>query len=332
MCGIRRREFITLLGGAAAVWPVTARAQTQRTRRIGMLMGYPMGDWEAQADIEAFRAALDRLGWTRRNTLIDIRWGEPDDLESMQQLAKELIELQPDLLVSHTTPTTVALLKQTRVIPIVFTFVSDPVGSGFIRSFLRPGGNITGLDMSEPVQAGKWVGLLKEIAPSLTRVAMLYNPASATYAEFWLNPFRAAAAAFGMQAISAPIRTMPELESVIAAQAREPNSAVIVMPDSYLLTHRVSVTSAVSRYGLPAVYPDSLFTEVGGLLSYGVEQIENFRRAANYVDRILKGTSPSDLPVQSSVNFMLVVNLTTAKKLGLTIPHTLLQRVDMVIR
>jgi putative ABC transport system substrate-binding protein len=323
---------MALLAASAVGWPLGVRAQTERMRRIGMLMGYPMGDWEAQADIEAFRDALEALGWTHRNTRIDIRWGDPDDLESMRRLAKELVALQPDLIISHTTPTTAALLQQTRTIPIVFAFVSDPVGSGFIASFPRPGGNVTGLDMSERTQAGKWVELLKEAVPSATRVAMLYNPASAPYAEFWLNPFRAAAAAHGMAAISAPVRTIPELESLIASQAREPNSAVIVMPDSFLISHRVTLTSLASRYGLPAVYPHSLFTDVGGLLSYGVEQTKNFRRAATYVDRILKGTSPSDLPVQSPVDLLLVINLKTVKTLGLTIPDTLLQRVDVVIQ
>jgi putative tryptophan/tyrosine transport system substrate-binding protein len=329
---MNKRELMTLFTAAAIARPLSAHAQTERIPRIGVLMGYPMGDPEAQADIEAFLDGLEALGWTHRNTRIDIRWGEPDDLESMQRLAKELVALQPNLIVSHTTPTTAALLQQTRTIPIVFAFVSDPVGSGFIASFLRPAGNITGFDMSEPTQAGKWVELLKEVVPSVTRVAMLYNPASAMYAEFWLNPFRAAAAALGLEAISAPVRMMPELNSVIAAQAREPNSGLIVMPDSFLIAHRVTVTSLASRYRLPAVYPHSAFTDVGGLLSYGVEQIKNFRRTATYVDRILKGTSPSDLPVQSPVDLQLVINLSTVKTLGLTIPHTLLQRVDVVIQ
>jgi putative ABC transport system substrate-binding protein len=328
---MRRREFIMLLGSGAA-WPFRARAHTERIRRIGILMGYPEGNEEAEADINAFRDELDSLGWTDRNTQLDIRWGSPDNLESMQRLAKELVALQPNVIVSHTTPTTAALLQQTRTVPIVFTFVSDPVGSGFVANSLRPGGNVTGFDMSEATQAGKWVELLKEVAPSVTRVAMLYNPASATYADFWLNPFRTSAAAFGMTAISAPVHRESELESVFNAQVREPNNAVIVMPDSFLITHRVVLTSLASRYGLPVVYPHSLFVDVGGMLSYGVEQIKNFRRSATYVDRILKGTSPSDLPVQSPSGLLLVINLRTVKRLGLTIPDTLLQRVDVVIQ
>jgi putative ABC transport system substrate-binding protein len=329
---MRRREFITLVGSAVAAWPLTARAQAERVRRIGMLMGYPRGDWEAQADIEAFRDELDALRWTDRHIRIHIQWGDPDDLGSMQRLAGELVALQPDLIVSHTTPTTAALLQQTRIIPIVFAFVSDPVGSGFVASSLRPGANVTGVDMSEPTQAGKWVEVLKEITPSVTRVAMVYNPASATYADFWLNPFRAAASSLGIEAISAPIRTIPELETVIAAHARQPKSALVVMPDSFLAAHRVTVTSLASRCRIPAVYPHSLFTEVGGLLSYGVEQIKNFRRAATYVDLILKGTPPGELPVQSPPDLQLVLNLKAAKTLGLTIPNTFLQRVDVVIQ
>jgi putative ABC transport system substrate-binding protein len=283
-------------------------------RRIGVLMGYAENDSEAQAWVAAFREGLQKLGWTEgRNTKIDTRWATPGDAEAMQRFAKELVALQPDLILSHTTPTTTALLQQTRTIPIIFANVGDPVGSGFVASFPRPGGNVTGFNVSEPTQAGKWVELLKEIAPRVAKVAMLFNPATATYAEYWLNPFKAAAASFAVEAIAAPVHDRSELEPVIAAQAGEPNGGLIVMPDSFPIAHRVEITSLAARYRLPAVYPYRFFAELGGLLSYGVDLTDNFRRAATYADRILKGAMPSELPVQAPVKFDLVINLKTAK-------------------
>jgi putative tryptophan/tyrosine transport system substrate-binding protein len=330
---MKRRDFITLIGGTAATWAVTARAQLpEGMRRIGVLMGYPENDSEAQSYLAAFRDGLRALGWTEgRNARIDTRWATPGDPESMQRFAKELVTLQPDVILSQTTPTTAALLQRTHTIPIVFALVSDPVGSGFVASYRRPGGNVTGFDVSEPTQAGKWVELLKEIAPHVTRVAMLFNPESAAYAEFWLNPFKTAGAAFAVETISIPVRNESELDSVTATQAREPNGGLIVMPDSFLIAHRVEIISLAARHRLPVVYPYRLFAEAGGLLSYGVDQIDNFRRAATYVDRILKGEKPSELPVQAPVKFELIVNLKTAKTLGLVIPETFLQRADEVI-
>jgi putative ABC transport system substrate-binding protein len=328
---MRRRDFIKGVAGSATAWPLVVHA-ADRLHRVGVLMGYSEGDLEAQSYIVAFREELRTLGWTEgHDILIDIRSATPGDVESMQRFAKELVTLRPDVILSQTTPTTAALLQQTRTIPIVFALVSDPVGSGFVASYRRPGGNVTGFDVSEPTQAGKWVELLKEITPRVARLAMLYNPESATYAEFWLNPFRAAGAALAVETISAPVRNESELDSVIAAQAREPNSGLVVMPDSFLIAHRLETISLAARYRLPAIYPYRLFAEVGGLLSYGVEQTDNFRRAAIYVDRILKGEKPSELPVQAPVKFELVVNLKTAKALGLTIPGTFLQRADEVI-
>src|SRR5919198_3124218 len=327
---MKRREFITLLGGAAAAWPLAARAQPrERVRHIGVLMGYAESDSEARANITAFREGLEKLGWVEdRNVRFDTRWATPEDAEARQRFAKELVALQPDLLLSHTTPTTAALLQQTRTIPIIFANVSDPVGSGFVASFQRPGGNVTGFNVSEPTLAGKLVELLKEIAPRVARVAMLFNPATATYAEYWLNPFKAAAASFALVAIEARVHDRSELESAFAALAREPNGGLIVMSDSFTLGHSVEITSLAARYRLPVVYPYRLFVGVGGLLSYGVDLTDCFRRAATYADRILKGAKPSELPVQAPVKFDLIINIKTAKALGLDVPAHLQQLAD----
>ena len=301
-------------------------------RRIGVLMGYAESDRQGQAFVAAFRDELQKLGWTEgRNIRIDTRWATPGDAESRQRFAKELVALQPDLILSHGTPTTATLLQQTRTIPIVFAAVSDPVGSGFVASFPRPGGNVTGFMNMEPTMAGKWMELLKEIAPRVARVALLFNPATAPYAEYWLNPFKAAAASFGVQAIAAPVHDTSELETVVAAQAREPNGGLIVMPDTFTTAHRAEITALAARHRLPAVYPFRFFAELGGLLSYGTDLVDDFRRTATYADRILKGAKPSELPVQAPVKFELVINLKTAKALGLDVPPTLLARADEVI-
>ena len=215
------------------------------------------------------------------------------------------------------------MLQQTRTIPIIFVNVVDPVGSGFVASFPRPGGNVTGFILMEPTMAGKWLELLKEIAPRVNRVAFLFNPATAPYAEYYLNPFKAAAASFAVEAIVAPVRDTSELESVVAAQAREPNSGLIVMPSAFMNVHRAEIISLAARYRLPAVYAFRFFAELGGLLSYGNDFLDNYRRAATYADRILKGAKPSELPVQAPVKFELVINLKTAKALGLDVPRML---------
>ena len=330
---MNRRQMIAALGGAAVAWPLAARAQQpDRVRRIGVLMGYAESDSDAQAWYAAFQEELQRLGWTAgRNTQIDTRWATPDDVELMRRFAQELVELQPDLILSSTTPTTSALLQQTHTIPIVFAIVADPIGSGFVTSFARPGGNVTGFIFTEPTMAGKWLELLKEIAPRITRAAMLFNPTSATYAEYWLRPLKAAAPSLAVEAVAAPVRDRSELETVIAAQAREPNGGLMVMPDSFMDTHRVEITSLAARYRLPAIYPFRFFAEVGGLLSYGVDRTDNFRRAATYVDRILKGEKPAALPVQAPIKFELVVNLKTARTIGLDVPLHLQQLADEII-
>ena len=329
---IRRREFFMLVGGTAVAWPLAARAQQDdQIRRIGMLMSASEKDLAYQAFVVAFTGGLQKLGWVDgRNIRIDYRWA-PGHVELMQGFAKELVALGPDLILSQNTPTTASLLQQTRTIPIIFLNVSDPVGSGFVASLPRPGGNVTGFIDLEASLGSKWLELLKEIAPGVKRVAFVFNPATATYAEYYLNPFKAAAASFGVEAIAAPVHNTPDLETVVVAQAREPNGGLIVMPGGFLNVHRVEVTSLAARYRLPAIYPFRLYTDVGGLLSYGNDQSDNFRRAAGYVDRILKGAKPSELPVQVPVKFELVINLRTAKALGLDVPLHLQQRADEVI-
>jgi putative tryptophan/tyrosine transport system substrate-binding protein len=329
---MRRREFITFLSGATT-WPFTVHAQQpERMRRIGVLMGYPENDLEGPAFFAAFRDGLQKLGWMEdRNIRLDTRWVSPYDAEARQRFAKELVALQPDLILSSVTPTTAALLQHTRTIPIVFATVADPVGSGFVASLAQPGGNITGFQAMVGSLGGKWLELLKEVAPRVARVAMLFNPAVGPYAESYLNPFKAAASSFAVEPIAAPVRDTTELEAVVAAQARELNGGLIVMPDTFTDVHRTEIISLAARFGLPAVYPRRPFTELGGLLSYGIDQLDSYRRAASYVDRILKGEKPSELPVQAPVKFELVINLKTAKALGLDVPWFLRQRADEVI-
>jgi putative ABC transport system substrate-binding protein len=327
---MRRREFITLLG-SAATWPLAAKAQQlDRMKRVGVLMASPESDPERRAQVKAFQEGLRELGWMdSRNIRIDIRWAP--DRESMQRFAKELVALQPDVILSPTTSATQSILQQTRTIPTIFCVSNDPIGSGFVQSFAKPGGNVTGFINMEPTMASKWLELLKEIAPRVNRVAMLFNPATAPYFDYYLNPFKAAASSFGVEAIAARIGDMSELESAVAAQAREPNGSLILMPDFFTVTHRAEVTSLAARYRLPAIYPFRQFTEVGGLLSYGNDVIDNHRRAATYVDRILKGAEPSELPVQAPVKFEMAINLKTAKALGLNIPDKLLVFADELI-
>jgi len=313
--------------------PIAARAQQpDRMRRIGVLMGFAESDSEAQAWIAAFREGFQKLGWAEgRNIQTDIRWATPRDVEARQRFAKELVALQPDLILASTTPPTAALLQQTRTIPIIFAIAADPVGTGFVASLARPGGNVTGFTNLEPTMTGKWLELLKDVAPRVDHVASLFNPVTAPYAEDFLKPLKSAARSFAVEAIAAPVRDMRELESVVAAQARLPNGGLIVLPDSFMSTHRAEITTLAARYRLPAVYPFRYYAEAGGLLAYGNVQIDNFRRAAIYADRILKGARPSELPVQAPVKFELVINLKTAKTLGLKVPVGLQQRADAVI-
>jgi putative tryptophan/tyrosine transport system substrate-binding protein len=329
---MRRREFITLVGTAATAWPLAARAQQpDRLRRIGVLMAVAENDPQYQAFVAAFREELQNVGWAEGNNIrIDVRWAALD-ADVMQRSAKELIALQPDLILSNNTPTTAAMLQQTRTVPIVFATVADPVGSGFAASLARPGGNATGFATIEGSLGGKWLELLKEIAPRVTRVGLLFNPSSAPYAEYYLTSFNTAAASFGVEAVTAPVHDMPGAGSVVAALARDRNGGLIVLNEEFTITNRAEIIALAAQHRLPAVYPFHFFAELGGLLSYGVDLTDNFRRAARYADRILRGANPSELPVQAPVKFVLTINLKTAKALDLEVPTHLQQRADEVI-
>ena len=278
---MRRRELLAGLGAAAA-WPPAARAQP--ARRIGVLMGYAESDPEAQVWVAAFRDGLQKLGWAEgHNVRIDIRWAKAD-AGSMQRFAEELIALKPELVLSSSTASTAALLERTRATPIIFGIVADPIGSGFVASLARPGGNVTGFTNLEPTLASKWLELLKEVAPRVRRAALVFNPAAAPYVEYYLQPFKAAAASLAVEPIAAPVRDASELEAVVSAQAREPNTGLVAMPEAFLNAHRAEITSLAARHRLPAIYPYRFFAELGGLLSYGTDLSDNFRRAATYAD------------------------------------------------
>ena len=329
---MRRREFISLLGGTATAWPLAARAQRgERIRRIGVLMHLAADDPEGQSRLAAFLQGLQEAGWAvGRNVTIDVRWAAAD-VESMKRFAKELVALQPDLIFTSSTPATAAMVQATRTIPVIFVLVADPVGSGFVASLPRPGGNVTGFTPIVGSLGGKWAELLKEIAPRIARVTLLFNPPAATFVESYLNPFKAAAASLGMEAIIAPVDDMLELESLVTIQAREPNSGLVVIPDAFTELHRAEIVSLAVRYRVPAIDWSRSFAEGGGLISYGPYLVDEYRRAATYADRILKGEKPSQLPVQAPLKFQLVINLKTAKALGLIVPQTLLVAADELI-
>ena len=329
---VERRSFITLFGGAAVAWPLAAQSQQpDRVRRIGVLMGNAESDDEGKSGVAAFRDELRKAGWTEfRKVDIETRWAAMN-VESMRRLAKELVGLQPDLILTSSTPAAGAMLQQTRTIPIVFVLVADPVGSGYVASLPRPGGNVTGFTPIAGSLGGKWVQLLNDIAPSVGRVSLVFNPPTATFIEGYLSPFKTAAASLGMEAIVAPVQDMPEVELVVAAQTREPNSGLVVIPDSFTVGHRAEITALAARYRIPAIYWSRSFAQAGGLISYGPYIVDEYRRAASYADRILRGEKPADLPVQAPTKYELVINLKTAKALGLDVPPTLLARADEVI-
>ena len=330
---MQRRELLSLIGCGAVAWPLAVRAQhADQMRQIGMLMAYAEGDPEGQAFVATFREGLQKHGWAEgRNIRIHVRWAKSGDPELRQRFASELVALGPDLITAHGTPSTATLAKQTQTIPIIFVNVTDPIGGGFVASFPRPGGNVTGFSHYEPTLAGKWLELLKEIAPRIAKVAFLFNPTTAPYADYYLTPFKAAAPSLGVQAIVAPVRDRVEFQPIIAAQAQESNGSLIVMPDVFTTTHRTEIITLAARYRLPAIYPLPFFAVQGGLLSYGIDSRDQYRRAAVYADRVLKGEKPGDLPVQIPVKYELVINLNTARALNLNVPPSLIARADNVI-
>ena len=325
---MKRREFITALGGAAVAWPIAARGQRpEQTRRIGVLMASEERDPEMQARLAAFQQALRTLGWTDGDNLrIDLRWFGGSS-ERAEHYAKEIAAFAPDVIVANATVGIEAVLKTTRSIPTVFVLVGNPVGSGYVASMSRPGANVTGFSAFEPEITGKWMQVLKEIAPATRQVAFLFYPGY----EFLWHGAEAAAAALGLAVSRATSHNAAEIERAISTIARRPDGALIVMPAPVFATNRELIARLTASHQLPAVYPFRYYATVGGLMSYGMDAVDIFRRASLYVDRILKGENPGDLPIQAPTKFELVINLKTAKALGLTVPVTLLARADEVI-
>ena len=311
----------------------TVRAQPiEKTRRIGVLMAHREDDPEFQEYLSAFRQGLKQFGWIEgQNYRMETRWGALDDAQVRQRSAKELLAANPDIILTQNTPPTASMLQETRTVPVVFVIVTDPVGSGFVKSLSRPGGNATGFTIMEPTTSGKWLELLKDAAPQTRRALFLFNPRTAPFANYYLGPFKAAAVLLKVEPIAATVESMSDLESVFAAQAKIPDTGLIAMPDGFLNVHRTEVVSLAARYRLPAVYPWRFFTELGGLMSYGFEQREFFASAATYIDRILKGEKPADLPVQAPTKYELVINTKAAEALGLTLSTSLLGRADELI-
>ena len=327
---MRRRDVIALLGGSLA-WPVAARAQQpQGNRLVGVLMAFAERDATAQSMVAAFRGALQKLGWAEGGNLrIELRWGG-DHPDKVKPLAKELVELRPDAILGQTTPMISALADETRTIPIVFVTVSDPISSGFAANLAHHGGNITGFTVENPALGGKWVQLLKEIAPGIGRVALLYNP-NGPPLKLFLPSIQTAASSLDIQVSVATVHAKDEIDGVIAAQARDPVGGLIVMPSIFNNANRELTSALAARYGVPAIYFAAYFAQSGGLITYGADYAEQFRQAAGYIDTILKGAKPADLPVQAPTKFELVINLKTAKAMGITVPPVLLARADELI-
>jgi putative ABC transport system substrate-binding protein len=329
---VRRRAFITLLGGAAVVASSSAQAQQDRVRHIGILMGYAEDDPDTQARVTAFKEAFEQLGWKDgRNVRITYRFGV-GEIDRVRGYAKELVALKPDLVVCETTPTLKAVADQTSTIPIVFVSVTDPVSGGFVADLARPGGNITGFTNFEATMGGKWIELLKKIAPSSTRVGVIFNPDTAPGGGgFFLKSVAASAPALQVEVLPYPVRGDDEIERAIAGLAGEPGGGLIVMLDVSMAVHRLAIIAQAATHRVPTMFPWRFGASDGGLIAYGVDVADLHRRAAGYVDRILKGTKPADLPVQQPTKFELVINLKTAKALGLEVSPTLLAIADEIV-
>jgi putative tryptophan/tyrosine transport system substrate-binding protein len=332
---MRRRDFISLLGGAAAsssLWPLVARAQPgDRVRRIGVLMGVAESDPEGKARVAAFRQALADLGWTDgRNLRVDYRWAA-GDLDRVRAHAAELTALAPDVLVGNGTAVLAALRDATRSIPIVFVIVNDPVGQGFIPNLARPGGNITGFSFLEYSMVGKSLELLKKLAPGVDRLAVMFNPETTPHYIPFLRSFATAPLSIPVEVNAAPVHATADIEAAAVKLAAEPGGGLLVPPDAFTLVHRGLIMRSAAQHRLPAIFSYRRFVREGALISYGPDTVDIFRRSADYVDRILKGTSPGDLPAQAPTKFELAINLNTAKTLGLDVPPTLLALADEVV-
>ena len=329
---MRRREFITLFGGAAAAWPLTANAQKPDGIRLGILMPFATTDPSSKLDVAALVSQLQELGWTEgRNLRINYRLAA-GNAEQMQASAKELVAQQPDVIFCRSTPVTAALLTQTRTIPIVFAMVSDPVGERFVESLARPGGNATGFTNVESSMAGKWLELLKEVAPNIKRIAFIFDPkVAAGGGSYYPDLIKSAAPSFALPVMAIPVHDAVEIESAIGKFVREPNGGLLVLPDLTTRAHRRLIIALAAQYRVPAIYDFRDMVVEGGLISYGVDVADLIRRAAGYVDRVLKGAKPAELPVQLPTKFELVINLQTAKALGLEVSSQLQQRADEVI-
>jgi putative tryptophan/tyrosine transport system substrate-binding protein len=330
---MRRREFVALLGGLGAVWPLVGRAQNiQGMRRIGVLHSTPESDLEAKAELAAFEQELKNFGWRDgQNIRIDYRFGA-GDLTRIVAFAKELVASKPDLVVARSTPVLKAVAAETKTIPIVFIGVSDPIGEGLATSLARPGGNVTGFTNVESAMAGKWVELLKDITPGLKRVAFLFNPPTAPGGgAYYARLVEGAAAALGVGAISGPVYAASDIDAVVTKLAHEPGGGLIALPDAFTNTHRTVIFELAMRHRLPAVYTFGHYAVEGGLIAYGANIVDLYRRSASYVDRILKGEPAGDLPIQAPAKFELMINLATARALGITVPSSLLARADQLL-
>jgi putative tryptophan/tyrosine transport system substrate-binding protein len=329
---MRRRQFLALLGSMAIGCPADAVAQKpDRVRRIGGLMVYPAGDTVGLRRAKIFTQVLQDLGWTDgQNTRIDYRWAG-DDIEQIRSLARELVGSRPDVLVGFGQAQAAALQQATRTIPIVFLMAPDPVDLGIVESLARPGGNATGFFTTEPSLGGKWLELLKEIVPDLRRVAVIFNPETGAPGTSYLHLVEAAAALFSVEANGTPVHRAADIELAMSSLAREPGGGLVVLPDAFTASHLRQIIELAARYKLPAIYAVRDYANEGGLMAYGGDPSDAYKRAASYVDQILKGANPANLPVQSPTKFGLVINLKTAKALGLTVPPSLLDRADEVI-
>ncbi|HLZ06569.1 MAG TPA: ABC transporter substrate-binding protein [Bradyrhizobium sp.] len=329
---MKRRNFIVLIGSAAVAWPVAARAQqVERARRIGLLTGLAESEPSIARNIQEFRLALEKLGWIEgQNLQLTIRYAA-GDIDQARVLARELVGQQPDLIVGHTTPVAAALQQATHTIPVILVSVTDPVANGFVTSLARPGGNITGFTNYEFGMGAKWLEILRQIAPGTRRVSLMLNPDTGSYYVNYLHSVESVAVASAVQATLTPVRDAREIEAVIVALGREAGGGLIVLPSAPITVHIPQIIELAARYRVPAVYPFRTYAAEGGLVSYGVDLDDLFRRAADYVDRVLKGNKPAELPVQAPTKFELVINLKAAKAQGLTVPPKLLALADDVI-